>query len=37
VLKLEPNASASADTLAAAIGPTIQRYLSGDVELPRAR
>jgi AcrR family transcriptional regulator len=34
VLKLEPNASASHDSLAAAVGPTIQRYLTGDVELP---
>jgi AcrR family transcriptional regulator len=31
VLKLEPLASASADQLAAAIGPTIQRYLAGDI------
>ena len=37
VLKLEPNASASHDELAAAVGPTIQRYLTGDVVLPRAR
>jgi hypothetical protein len=36
VLKLEPNASASHESLAAAVGPTIQRYLTGDVELPRA-
>ncbi len=31
VLELEPMASASADELVAAIGPTIQRYLTGDV------
>ncbi len=37
VLRLEPNASASHDSLVAAVGPTIQRYLTGDVELPRAR
>ena len=37
VLELEPNASASPESLAAAVGPTIQRYLSGDVELPRRR
>jgi AcrR family transcriptional regulator len=35
VLRLEPLASASPDSVAAAIGPTIQRYLTGDVELPR--
>jgi AcrR family transcriptional regulator len=34
VLHLEPNASATHDSLAAAIGPTIQRYLTGEVELP---
>jgi AcrR family transcriptional regulator len=34
VLKLEPLASASRETLVAAIGPTVQRYLTGDVELP---
>jgi AcrR family transcriptional regulator len=33
VLKLEPLASASPDELVAAIGPTVQRYLTGDVEL----
>jgi AcrR family transcriptional regulator len=31
VLKLEPMVSASPDQLAAAIGPTIQRYLAGDI------
>jgi AcrR family transcriptional regulator len=34
VLRLEPFASASPDSLVAALGPTIQRYLTGDVELP---
>ena len=34
VLKLEPLASASPDAIVAAIGPTVQRYLTGDVELP---
>ena len=37
VLRLEPIASAAPETLVAAIGPTIQRYLTGDVELPRTR
>lgn len=31
VLRIEPIASASADDLAVAIGPTIQRYLTGDL------
>jgi AcrR family transcriptional regulator len=35
VLRLEPLASASRESLVAAIGPTLQRYLTGDVELPR--
>jgi AcrR family transcriptional regulator len=34
VLKLEPIASASPESLVAAIGPTVQRYLTGEVELP---
>jgi AcrR family transcriptional regulator len=34
VLKLEPLASASHDTIVAAIGPNVQRYLTGDIELP---
>ena len=34
VLKVEPLASASPESLVAAIGPTVQRYLTGDVELP---
>ena len=35
VLKVEPLASASPESLVAAIGPTVQRYLTGEVELPR--
>ena len=31
---IEPLASSSPDALVAAIGPTVQRYLTGDVELP---
>jgi AcrR family transcriptional regulator len=34
VLQLEPLASASPDELVAAVGPTVQRYLTGDVDLP---
>ncbi|MFL6094880.1 MAG: TetR family transcriptional regulator [Blastococcus sp.] len=34
VLRLEPLASASPDEIVAAIGPTVQRYLTGDIELP---
>jgi AcrR family transcriptional regulator len=34
VLRLEPNASATHESLAAAVGPTIQRYLTGEVDLP---
>jgi AcrR family transcriptional regulator len=34
VLKLEPLASASPEWLAATIGPNVQRYLTGDIELP---
>jgi AcrR family transcriptional regulator len=34
VLQVEPLASASPDELVAAIGPTLQRYLTGTVELP---
>jgi AcrR family transcriptional regulator len=34
VLKLEPLASASPESVVAALGPTVQRYLTGDVELP---
>ncbi|MEU9825954.1 TetR/AcrR family transcriptional regulator [Micromonospora chersina] len=32
VIRLEPVASASPDTLAATIGPTVQRYLTGDLD-----
>ena len=35
VLKLEPLASASRESLVAAIGPSVQRYLTEEVELPR--
>jgi len=34
VLRLEPLASASPESIVAAIGPTVQRYLTGEVELP---
>jgi AcrR family transcriptional regulator len=34
VVKVEPLASASPDWLVAAIGPNVQHYLTGDVELP---
>ncbi|WP_324275955.1 TetR family transcriptional regulator [Blastococcus brunescens] len=34
VLKLEPLVSATPDWLAATIGPTVQRYLTGPIELP---
>ena len=34
VLRLEPLASASPEWLAATIGPNVQRYLTGDIELP---
>ena len=36
VLQVEPIASASHESLVAAIGPTVQRYLTGDLELPRS-
>jgi AcrR family transcriptional regulator len=32
VLRVEPLASAEADVVAAAIGPTLQRYLAGDLD-----
>ncbi|UOX99840.1 TetR/AcrR family transcriptional regulator [Blastococcus sp. PRF04-17] len=35
VLKLEPLASATPNSLVAAIGPNVQHYLTGDIELPR--
>jgi AcrR family transcriptional regulator len=31
ILKIEPLASATADQLARAVGPTIQRYIAGDI------
>jgi hypothetical protein len=31
VVRLQPLATADADTIASAIGPTIQRYLTGDL------
>jgi AcrR family transcriptional regulator len=34
VLKVEPVASSSPEALIAGIGPTVQRYLTGDVVLP---
>ena len=34
VLRLEPLASASPESIVAAVGPTVQRYLTGDVALP---
>ncbi|MGY1649866.1 TetR/AcrR family transcriptional regulator [Geodermatophilus sp. SYSU D01119] len=37
VLRVEPLASASAEELVAAVGPTVQRYLTGDVALPGRR
>jgi AcrR family transcriptional regulator len=36
VLRLEPLASAPAEELVAAVGPTLQRYLTGPVSLPGA-
>ena len=36
VVRIEPLASADAGTLAAAVGPTIQRYLSGPLDSPAA-
>jgi hypothetical protein len=35
VLRLEPIASASADDLAATVGPTLDRYLTGDIRTDR--
>jgi AcrR family transcriptional regulator len=34
VLRLEPLASATQESLVASLGPTLQRYLTGEVELP---
>ena len=35
VLRLEPLASASHDSIVAAVAPNVQRYLTGEIELPR--
>jgi AcrR family transcriptional regulator len=37
VFQLEPLASAVPETVVAAVGPTVQRYLTGDVDLPGPR
>lgn len=37
VLRIEPLASASGDSIVAAVGPTVQRYLTGDLPLPGVR
>lgn len=34
VLRIEPLASAAPESLVAAVGPTVQRYLTGEVSLP---
>jgi hypothetical protein len=34
VLRLEPLASASPESVVAALAPTVQRYLTGDVVFP---
>jgi hypothetical protein len=34
VLRIEPLASATPDSLVDAVGPTVQRYLTGEVRLP---
>jgi hypothetical protein len=34
VVRLEPLASADPETVAALVGPTIQRYLQGDLPVP---
>jgi hypothetical protein len=33
MLRLEPLASADRESVVAAVGPTLQRYLTGEVEL----
>ncbi|TYP86146.1 TetR family transcriptional regulator [Blastococcus xanthinilyticus] len=35
VLRIEPLATATAEELVANVGPTVQRYLTGEIELPR--
>ncbi|HEV3505374.1 MAG TPA: TetR/AcrR family transcriptional regulator, partial [Actinomycetes bacterium] len=37
IIKVEPLASAPAAQVVAAIGPTLQRYLTGDITAPAAR
>jgi len=37
VVKVEPLASADAETLVAAVGPTIQHYLAGELKLPATK
>jgi hypothetical protein len=37
VLRLEPLASAPAEEVVAAVAPTLQRYLTGEVTLPTRR
>ncbi|MGY1694562.1 TetR family transcriptional regulator [Geodermatophilus sp. SYSU D00814] len=37
VIQLEPLASASREEVVAAVGPTVQRYLTGDLPLPGRR
>ncbi len=37
VVEIEPLASAAVDEIVAAIGPTVQRYLTGDLGAPRRR
>ena len=37
VLRIEPLASAAPEWLVATIGPTVQRYLTGEVALPGRR
>jgi hypothetical protein len=36
VLRVEPLASAAPEEVVAAVGPTVQRYLTGPVDLPGA-
>lgn len=37
VLAIEPIASVDAETLVAIVGPTLQRYVTGDLPVPRDR
>jgi hypothetical protein len=36
IIRVEPLASTPSTEVAAAVGPTVQRYLTGDVTLPAA-